>query len=331
MNVKIANIVSMLLFMVSCASTTQILNADKTDSSNAVRVFAVDARSSFAQSHVDPAEISAKSRSSLKLDYKNPEAHKMLIRASLLARRPQEALLLSDNALQVLPRESDIYVLKGLAYYFLSDFFSARDLWKKAVEMDSGNIAGHLNLAALYYLNGNLNQAGAGYERVLAVQPRNCDALLGRAAVLDAQGQSGEARAVLQTLASDKPGVALVHYNLAIMERERFENYEKSLEHIEKYIRVSEKERASMEHAIAMRADLRSLIAKKKMGKISDDELRTLAKKSMETRVETTVANKPLDSNTRSEAVHIIPDAGPKNTQLKIVGEDAESLEGAIR
>jgi tetratricopeptide (TPR) repeat protein len=284
-------------------------------------------------------EAAEEARAVIKKDFKNAEAMKTLIKVYVFSKQPREALLLADNALQVQPRSPDIIGLKGLAYYFLNDFFSARDLWKKALEIHPGHVPSQMNLAALYFQNQNMAQAGAGFERVLAVQPQNVDAQIGKALVLDLQGQSEQARELLQKVARENPTASLVQFNLAVMERDRFENYEKALEHMENCLKSSPKERSSMERALAAREELRALVAKKKMGKLSDEELRQLAKKSAQARDADDVKTHPtktpevVPSVTSPSASSQASQASPERPSVKQKApvDETDNLEDALR
>ncbi len=291
-------------------------------------------------------EAAEQARGVIKMDFKNAEGMKTLLKVYIFSRRPQEALLLADNALQVQPRDPDVIGLKGLAYYYLNDPFAARDQWRKALEVNPGHVPSQMSLAVLYFQNRNISQAGIGFERVLAIQPSNTDAQIGKALVLDVQGQSVQARERLEKIAADNPRAALVHYNLAVIERDRFENYEKALTHMDAYLKVAPKERTTMERALGMREELRSLIAKKKLNKLSDDELRQLAKKSSQAREQqkAAVSNSPaaVPANAPANApvsasVNASP-ADPLTVAPKVehqkplgTGDDVESLEDAIR
>jgi tetratricopeptide (TPR) repeat protein len=270
-------------------------------------------------------------RNVLKIDFKNADAMKTLIKVQIFSGRPREAILLSDNALQVQPRDADIFALKGLAFYFLGDAFAARGLWKQALELNPGHIPSHMNLAVLYFQNRNVMRAGAGFERVLALQPSHVDAQIGRALVLDMQGQSALARERLEHVAAENKTAALVFYNLAVLERDRFENYEKALEHMDAYLKISKKDRAGVERAIAMREDLKALVAKKKLGKISDDELRQMAKRSAQARENLQSEDEAKPAPDLKPVPKVEPSKVGDRVRGASQGEDVESLEDALR
>jgi tetratricopeptide (TPR) repeat protein len=278
-----------------------------------------------------PDEAAEQARSVLKRDFKNAEAMKTLLKVFILGKRYHEALLLAENALQIRPRDADIICLKGLVFYLLEDSFSARDSWKKVLEIDAGNLAAQMNLAALYFLNRNVGQAGSGFDRVLAIQPHNPDALVGKALVLDLQGNSDEARRLLNELAVTNKKSPLVNYNLAVIERERFEDYESAFEHMDMYLREASKDRGNTERAIAQREELRSLIAKKKAKKLSDDDLRELAKKSSQTLQSTAEDTRPSAPAAGAAAAPVAPVAPIAPVERPVRNDEVQSLEDAIR
>ena len=227
-----------------------------------------------------PDEALSQSRALLKKDCKNVEAQKTLVKVALLANRHEEALLIAQNALELDSRNTDFLSLRGLALFLLDKPIEARESWKKAIELNPTHISSLMNLGVLYFHNRNVNQAGATFEKVLNIEPNHMDAQVGKAVVMSAQGNHVEARKNLQLVFNKNPKSSLVAFNLAALERERFQNYEASLGYIEKYIQLAQNERMGVERAVAWREDLKVLIAKKKEGKVSDADLRQMASKS---------------------------------------------------
>jgi tetratricopeptide (TPR) repeat protein len=225
-------------------------------------------------------EAAAQARDLLKRDFKNLGALKTLIKVSLFSKRYHEALLLVENGLQMAPKDSDLLNLAGLAHFLMDDVFLARESWKRALAANPQHIPSQMNMSAIYFYNRNLALAGRGFERVLAQQPENVDAKVGRALVVDAQGGSEEARALLQETLKGHRKSSLLLFNLAMIERDRFANYEQALDYLDDYLELVKKERANMEKVVAQREELRLLVAKRKAKKLTDDEIRNLAKRS---------------------------------------------------
>ena len=154
---------------------------------------------------------------------------------------------------------------------------------------------------------------------------------------MDLQGNSEEAKRILtEVLVADKKA-PLVRYNLAVIERDRFQNFEQALDHLDVYLREAQKDRGTAERAIAMREELRVLIARKKEKKLTDEQLRDIAKKSAQSRrsdVDIPPSKSPdaaATGNTEKNKPAPAPSSispvsnGPTNSN------NAQSLEDAIR
>ena len=224
----------------------------------------------------NPDEAAKEARELLKKDLKNLAAIKTLIKVQLVRNRPEQALLIAENALRDAPRDADILGLQGLAHFAANDSLAARASWKKALDANPSHVPSHMNLGALYYHNRNLQLAGASFEKALALQSQNSDAMVGKALVLAAQGQSESAKVLLTELLLGSPKSALVLYNLAVIEKERFQNFEAALGYTERYLEVAKNNRAATEKFIAQREDLKSKISKKG-GPLTDQQLREMA------------------------------------------------------
>ena len=289
----------------------------------------------------DIAKSEQQARAVLKKDLKNTSALKVLIKAALAANKPDAAIILADSALAIQPRDSDILCLKGLAFYKSGDVLSARDTWKKAAEINPSSVIAHLNLGALYFHNRNIQRAGASFEKALVAQPENIEALIGKAVVLDAQGQFEPARTALKTVISKSSKSALAYYNLALIENERFDNAEGALENTEKYLALNKPDRKNFEKLTILREELRGKVAKKGV-KMSDEELRKMAATQRPATSESPAPAQPQPTAIKENS----PEAKPKNTPQESlpakaipketpkpadVPENAEDLEKAIK
>lgn len=226
------------------------------------------------------AEAESRARKVLKADMKNVDAGKTLLKAAILRNKYQEALLIADNLIVNDAKNPDLFALKGLAHYLNNEPIDARENWKKALTINSSHISSQMNLGALYFQNRNYAAAGAMFERVLKLQPQNPDAQVGKALVLSSRGNASEARSMLQIVLEQNKDSSLVLYNLALIERDRFNNYKVSLDYLNKYLEVAKSDRVLVERAVAMREELKSIIAKSEQGNLSDADLRNMADKS---------------------------------------------------
>jgi|GEM_PF-639177 len=224
----------------------------------------------------EPKQAALEARALLKRDLKNTDAMKTLIKVSLAQNRAEEAVLISENAIAVQPRDADLHCLKGLAHFLAGDSLAARGAWKKALEINPAHVSAQMNLAALYYQNRNVAQAGTAFEKVLAVQPSNPDAMVGKALVMVVQGQAEAARTLLVEQLKKSPKSALVLYNLAIISKDRFQDFTGALDYTERYLALSKGDRKGTEKFIAQREELKILMARKQ-GPLTDSALREMA------------------------------------------------------
>lgn len=225
-------------------------------------------------------EAEKKARSILKRDIKNIGAAKTLIKVAILRKKFEEAKLIAANTLQFDERNVEVLALKGLAYYSTGDLIEARELWKKGLQIDPQHIPSQMNLGALYYQNRNLALADGMFERVLKISPKYGDASVGHALVLSAQGRAQDAKNILMALHENNKESPLILFNLAVIEKERFSNYEASAKYLAQYLSVQGNERALVERALFLREEVKSRLAAQGKEALSDKDLRTMADKS---------------------------------------------------
>lgn len=290
-----------------------------------------------------PDEAALQARNQLKKDFKNVDAMKTLVKVSLIKERPEEAILMANNAQSIDPKDPDLFNLKGVAYFMKNEHLSARESWKRALELSATNISAQMNLAALFFLNANFSAAGAGFEKVLAMQPQNLDAQVGKALVLSVQGNAEDARKLLEASLEKNPKSSLLLYNLALIERDRFENNEKSLAYMERHIQTVGKERYGLERAIALREDLKNRISSNGKNRLTDEQLTAIAQKAVDERerrevkqpATQTAVNIPseekVESNAQEERVNIKPASLKKKKQEEYKQENVNDLENAIK
>ena len=290
----------------------------------------------------NPGQAALEARALLKRDLKNTDAMKTLIKVSLAQNRPEEAILMAENAIAVQPRDADLQCLKGLAEYLVGDSLAARQSWKKALEINPTHVSAHMNLGTLYYHNRNVQLAGAAFEKALALQPQNPDALIGKALVMSAQGQAEPAKQLLVQLLQRSPKSSLVLYNLAVLEKEKFQNFAAAMDYTERYLATAKGDRRSTEKFIAQREELKVLMAKRQ-GPMSDQQLRELAatraQGAQQPGEDDTQTRRDAQLTTNTEAAEgnaAQQEARPDETMSKkgsidVNTDDAQSLEDAIK
>lgn len=224
-------------------------------------------------------QATSDARAMLKKDFRNVHAMRTLTKVLIKQKKYYEAIMMAENSLLVHARDSELMSLKGLAHYYNGDFYEARGAWQDSIKLDPRCVSSLMNLGSLYFANGSHQTAGTYFEKVLAHVPTHLDAQVGKALVLSALSREGEARTRLEVLIKEYPESPLVLYNLAVLERDRFQNFDKSVVYIDKYIKAVESQRDRVERAVAMREEMKVELARKNQA-LSDAQLRQMAQKS---------------------------------------------------
>lgn len=261
---------------------------------------------SLLAGNLDEAEKDA--RNALKKDVQNITAHKTLMKVYLAKNQADKALLVFDNAIAMDKKDADLHALRGYAFYLKENVLAAREAWKAALKLDPNNVAAQMNLGVLYFHFRNMELAGAAFDKVIAMQPNHVDARLGRALVWSMQGNAENSRKELHALVAKFPDRSILLYNLAVIERDRFQNYEVALQLVEKYLRVVKQQRNLTERGIALRHDLKQSLAKGKAAAERAEE--AVASAPRETVAQSTTsaesANAPVSA---SESIDSLEDA----------------------
>jgi tetratricopeptide (TPR) repeat protein len=130
----------------------------------------------------------------------DPVIRLTLARCHLLARRPDEALRVLDEALVIAPRFAPALDMKARALQSMGELDGARAHFERAAEADPTDVAGLTGLAGLAIVSGDWEGARTAAERVLARRPGRGEAIwiLARAAL--GQGDFAAAEPHLSTL-----------------------------------------------------------------------------------------------------------------------------------
>jgi putative PEP-CTERM system TPR-repeat lipoprotein len=141
-----------------------------------------------------------------------------LVSAHLRRRETDQALAAADAFAKKQPSNPLAWNVKGVVYTSKRDFAAARASFDQALKVDPGYIAAAYNLAQLDLVQRNADGARKGYERILAKDPRNEQALLAIATVLAVtRAPAAEIRAALERAinanpSAVRPRVALINY-----------------------------------------------------------------------------------------------------------------------
>lgn len=89
-------------------------------------------------------------------------------------------------------------------------------LLQQSLELEPSNMEGHINAGVALYLLKRYEEALKHFQFAAALDPQNATALINLAATLDALGQLDESLTILRKLVSLFPNMPDVHYNLAV-------------------------------------------------------------------------------------------------------------------
>lgn len=91
----------------------------------------------------------------------------------------------------------------------------ARELYRRALELDPGHVDARINLGRLHHEDGQLGEARQAYERALEVRPDHPTAAYNLGVVLEDLGRPDDAVEAYQRAIASDAGLADAYYNLA--------------------------------------------------------------------------------------------------------------------
>ena len=114
------------------------------------------------------------------------------------------------------PKDIDIYVNLGSAFYDKEDFHNALQVYRNALDLQPENAQIHCNLGFLYWGNGNLDEAIKEYNLAIEYKP-DYDIAYNNLGViyLDDLGRVQKAIELFKDSISYNPNYALAQFNLA--------------------------------------------------------------------------------------------------------------------
>lgn len=129
---------------------------------------------------------------------------------------PDAAIGAYQNAYLITPKDIDIYVNLGSAFYDKSDYDNALAVYRRALELDPDNSRIHCNLGYLHWGKGDLTEAIKEYELSIKFDP-NYDIAYNNLGViyLDDLGRVQKAIELFSKATECNPSYALAYYNLA--------------------------------------------------------------------------------------------------------------------
>lgn len=105
----------------------------------------------------------------------------------------KNAVTALNRSLQILPNNSDVYLIRGYADEFAGQVDSAEVAYLNTLKLDTTNTQAQLNLGGIYLRTGRLDNGIALYSRLLAQDPNNPDALANIGACYGNKGMFAEA------------------------------------------------------------------------------------------------------------------------------------------
>lgn len=114
------------------------------------------------------------------------------------------------------PKDIDIYVNLGSAFYDKEDIENALQVYRNALDLDPENAKIHCNLGFLHWGKGDIDEAMKEYELAIKYDP-NYDIAYNNMGViyLDDLGRVREAMELFKKSVECNPNYALAHFNLA--------------------------------------------------------------------------------------------------------------------
>lgn len=133
------------------------------------------------------------------------------------ARNFDKAKVEFKNVLQIDPKTSKAYFYLGQMEEARRNWRSAFALYRKAGDLDSGDLEVKVKLAKLYMLGKELDKAGELLNTVLNVKPEDIDARMVKAGLSSLKGDRGAAIGELSRITAEQPSRADAFLILAML------------------------------------------------------------------------------------------------------------------
>ncbi len=153
----------------------------------------------------------------------NPKQDWTSIVAQTLGYVQQNVIKNTDAAIEAFqaaylltPKELDIYISLGSAFYDKEDYKNALIIYRRALELEPNNAKIHCNLGYLYWGMGELSEAVKEYELSIKNDPGYAIAHNNLGVIyLDDLAHIGQAANCFRAAINANPNYALAYYNLA--------------------------------------------------------------------------------------------------------------------
>lgn len=173
----------------------------------------------------------------LKNHPKHKGALKLLATALTMQRSYELALYYTKVFENFYPGDSDIYNLMGICYLYQkseknTSFEIAFNMFQKALEKSTSQIAAGMNLGYVYLESGNFYKAADTFATVINRCSSCINAKLGYGISLFRTNQYKESKKILEGILSSNPENGVALYKLALVEKNGFKDYEEAKSHL---------------------------------------------------------------------------------------------------
>jgi tetratricopeptide (TPR) repeat protein len=211
----------------------------------------------------------------IRYDIKNQEPRKILAQIEIAKDNLELAFLILNGIGGYGSDDSE--VANMLAQIELANGNQARamHLFKKAIELDSDNLAARHNLAIMYIQYRQIEAAGSELERILKVMPNHPDVLFTMAIVQTSRGEFSEAESSLSQVLQLKENHPLALYNLALLQK-RTLRFDDAIRNLKNYIKTDYARSMSPDHIFAL-MDQVERERQESEGRFTDEQIGELA------------------------------------------------------
>ncbi len=137
-------------------------------------------------------------RSALAVSPRSAMAHKNLASVLHQKGRHADAILLAEEAVDILPDFPDAHLVLGNCYFMTARFLEAEKQYRTTLELVPRHASAYLNLGAVYHVVGRFDEALAHFDTAIELDPRLDLAWFNRIHSLIALGRLGEAESALE-------------------------------------------------------------------------------------------------------------------------------------
>jgi tetratricopeptide (TPR) repeat protein len=139
------------------------------------------------------------------------------------------AALVCKQAKDVSKTHAPIYNISGLIWLKKKNVTRALEDFRKAVELDDALLEAHMNIGAITLSYRDYPSAMKAFQKVLARQPNNVEAMIGLAVALRGERKMDEAEALYKKIASIDPKNPAVPFNLGLIYQDYKDSQEPTL------------------------------------------------------------------------------------------------------